>query len=140
MGRNHHILKPMITNRNGIPPFRSYFLAAHVVAPHWPSGSYALPRPKTGCPGAHWREGFRYQDSENVQNTNLQSNNSHLSGVVNRHGIKQEFCIHVASTRTEEAFWPPGKYCIYKKGESCPNGLQEGLFNSLDFSVLLTIL
>jgi hypothetical protein len=32
----------------------------------WQSGSYGLPRPKSGCPSGKngWREGWRYQDME----------------------------------------------------------------------------
>ncbi|XP_074613692.1 uncharacterized protein LOC141873557 [Acropora palmata] len=91
----------------------------------WPSGNYGLPKPRTGCPDRSWREGFRYHDSENAENTNWKSNKSHLSGNVTLHGIRQEFCIHL-NTRNEQIPWPRGKYCIYKKGGTCPFGLHEG--------------
>ncbi|KAL9984811.1 hypothetical protein ACROYT_G007146 [Oculina patagonica] len=91
----------------------------------WPSGSYGLPKPRSGCPSKQWREGFRYQDSENLENTNLKSNGSHLSGEVSPHGVRQEFCIHM-DTPGEKIPWPRGKYCIYRKGKTCPTGLQEG--------------
>ena len=92
----------------------------------WPSGSYGLPKPRSGCPYKEWREGFRYQDSENLENTNLKSNGSHLSGQVSPHGIRQEFCVHI-DTPGEQIPWPRGKYCIYRKGKTCPTGLQEGM-------------
>ena len=92
----------------------------------WPSGNYGLPKPRTGCPDRSWREGFRYHDSENAENTNWKSNKSHLSGNVTLHGIRQEFCIHL-NTRNEQIPWPRGKYCIYKKGGACPFGLHEGM-------------
>ena len=92
----------------------------------WPSGNYGLPKPRTGCPDRSWREGFRYHDSENAENTNWKSNKSHLSGNVTLHGIRQEFCIHL-NTRNEQIPWPRGKYCIYKKGGTCPFGLHEGM-------------
>lgn len=91
----------------------------------WPSGSYGLPKPSSGCPDNNWTEGFRYQDSENVENTNLKSNGSHLSGTVNQHGVRQEFCLHL-DTHEERIPWPRGKYCIYRKGRNCPVGLHEG--------------
>ena len=91
----------------------------------WPSGSYGLPKPKSGCPSKEWLEGFRYQDSENVENTNTKTNGSHFSGRVTPHGIRQEFCIH-KGTPGKRIPWPSGKYCIYRKGNSCPTGLREG--------------
>ncbi|XP_068708325.1 uncharacterized protein [Montipora foliosa] len=92
----------------------------------WPSGSYGLPKPRSGCPDNNWREGYRYHDSENVENSNFKSNKSKLSGNVTLHGIRQEFCIHLDQTTSERLPWPHGKYCIYKKGGTCPDGLQEG--------------
>ena len=103
----------------------SFILAVPVIQKTWPSGSYGLPKPRSGCPRKQWREGFRYQDSENLENTNFKSNGSHFSGKVNPHGIRQEFCIHM-DTPGEKIPWPRGKYCIYRKGKTCPTGLQEG--------------
>eukprot|EP00794_Sanderia_malayensis_P012753 gene12753-14060_t len=95
-----------------------------VSATDWPSGTYALPRPVDGCP-VDWKEGMRYQDSENMLNTNNKSASYHLSGSVNKHGVRQEFC-----TKTDDAkngiTWPTGQYCIYKYGYACPEGLVEG--------------
>ncbi|XP_048578632.1 uncharacterized protein LOC5514562 isoform X2 [Nematostella vectensis] len=91
----------------------------------WPSGSYGLPKPMTGCHGDKWREGFRYHDTENNDNQNNQSAISHLAGNVTLHGIRQEFCIHEGG-EGEERLWPQGQYCIYKKGALCPAGLNEG--------------
>ena len=93
---------------------------------NWPSGSYGLPKPRSGCPDRDWREGFRYHDSENAENTNLKSNRSHLSGRVTPHGVRQEFCMHLEPSG-KHISWPRGKYCIYRKGRICPDGLHEGL-------------
>ncbi|XP_073239970.1 uncharacterized protein [Porites lutea] len=101
-------------------------LALPVFPNKWPSGDYGLPKPTSGCPDKNWREGFRYQDSENVQNTNLISNGSHLSGRVSQHGVRQEFCMHHDTPAGESIPWPRGKYCIYRKGGKCPLGLSEG--------------
>ena len=102
-----------------------FLLVALVMRNTWPSGSYGLPKPKSGCPSKEWLEGFRYQDSENVENTNTKTNGSHFSGRVTPHGIRQEFCIH-KDTPGKRIPWPSGKYCIYRKGNSCPTGLREG--------------
>ena len=106
-------------------PF-SFILAVPVIQNTWPSGSYGLPKPSSGCPNKQWREGFRYQDSENLENINFKSNGSHFSGKVSLHGIRQEFCIHM-DTPGAKISWPRGKYCIYRKGKTCPTGLQEGM-------------
>ncbi|KAJ7379176.1 hypothetical protein OS493_017675 [Desmophyllum pertusum] len=98
---------------------------ASIIQNTWPSGSYGLPKPGSGCPNKQWREGFRYHDSENVENTNVKPNRSHLSGPVSPHGVRQEFCIHM-DTPGKNIPWPRGKYCIYRKGETCPTGLLEG--------------
>ena len=41
----------------------------------WPYGTYALPRPRRGCPPG-WRTGWRYQDNEDNRNTNSWSRES----------------------------------------------------------------
>ena len=90
----------------------------------WPEGTYSLPRPITGCP-TEWQEGMRYQDSENVLNSNKKSKSYHLSGSVNAHGVRQEFCTKV-DYNDGSGNWPPGQYCIYRYGPTCPLGLREG--------------
>lgn len=92
----------------------------------WPSGSYGLPRPITGCPN-YWKEGVRYQDTEDEHSNNKKSGSYHLSGSVNRHGVRQEFCTKEDSVFDEVGLqWPDGQYCIYKYGSECPEGLHEG--------------
>ena len=68
---------------------------------------------------------MRYQDSENVLNSNQKSNSYHLSGSVDDHGIRQEFCTKV-DPQTGKGDWPLGQYCIYRYGTRCPDGLKEG--------------
>ena len=118
-----------LTAKNMVAPGKAcpffFILAVPVNQNTWPSGSYGLPKPRSGCPRKQWREGFRYQDSENLENTNFKSNGSHFSGKVNPHGMRQEFCIHI-DTPGEKSSWPRGKYCIYRKGKTCPTGLQQG--------------
>lgn len=52
----------------------------------WPSGTYGLPMPLTGCPKAFdfsWQTGFYRQDTEDVKNENNRTIDSHLLGNVN---------------------------------------------------------
>lgn len=96
----------------------------------WPSGTYGLPRSKTGCPqpphGSEWETGWRVQDTENSNNENGFSDSFHLDAVVLDSHVNRSFCIkHVHKVGTGAKPWPLGQYCIYKKG-TCPVGLSEG--------------
>ncbi|XP_065670400.1 uncharacterized protein LOC100210679 isoform X1 [Hydra vulgaris] len=93
----------------------------------WPSGTYGLPEPATGCPNfgkTQWRRGYTYHNTEDENPANKRSQNYHFAGNFSQHGIQQRFCIKDDASGSNE-FWPEGKYCIYKKGV-CPNGLSEG--------------
>lgn len=96
----------------------------------WPSGSYALPMADTGCPegnGFTWFTGRRTEELENEQNKNKYSPNFHLMSKINTPDITRYFCVKNATETDEGRFkWPDGKYCIYKKGYSCPQGFHEG--------------
>lgn len=96
----------------------------------WPSGTYGLPMPLTGCPKAFnfsWQTGFYRQDTEDVKNENNRTIDSHLLGNVNNRYIEQSYCIKSTFTKSN-SFWPDGKYCIYKKGECPPNMLSGEIF------------
>ncbi|KAM7452633.1 hypothetical protein ABFA07_000282 [Porites harrisoni] len=93
----------------------------------WPSGTYGLPKPVNGCPAAdgfEWKTGYRFHDTEDDGTENQHSNSFHLAGEFSDEGIRHEFCIK--SEEDGAGRWPDGKYCIYKKGHSCPSGLEEG--------------
>ncbi|KAL9984820.1 hypothetical protein ACROYT_G007155 [Oculina patagonica] len=93
----------------------------------WPSGTYGLPKPVDGCPNAdgfEWKTGYRFHDTEDDGTENQHSDSFHLAGEFSDEGIKHEFCIKMDEDGGGR--WPDGKYCIYKKGSSCPTGLDEG--------------
>ncbi|XP_028397170.1 uncharacterized protein LOC114520990 isoform X2 [Dendronephthya gigantea] len=93
----------------------------------WPSGTYGLPKPKSGCPessGFLWKTGTRFYDTEDDGNENHNSDEYHLAGGVTEDGITWEFCMKTKDVGLKS--WPRGKYCMFKKGSTCPNGLQEG--------------
>ena len=79
---------------------------------------------------------MRYQDTENEFNSNQRSVSYHLSGLVDKHGIRQEFCTKI-DTNSGSGDWPSGQYCIYKFGTTCPLGLKEGEFQK-SFSGILS--
>ncbi|XP_028399914.1 uncharacterized protein LOC114523247 [Dendronephthya gigantea] len=101
----------------------------------WPSGSYGLPKPKSGCPNktSVWSEGWRFQDMEDspsVSRSRL-SNNSHFDNEIigYRNDIKRTFCMKQNSSGvgTDSALWPNGEYCIYKSGiGACPKNMSSG--------------
>ena len=83
----------------------------------WQSGSYGLPKPKSGCPGGQengWREGWRYQDMEDSNKSTSErsrvSIGSHmrvtLVGLVK--DVRRTFCMK-QNTGTQTRFWPKGK-------------------------------
>ena len=107
------------------------FLAA------WPSGTYGLPKPATGCPlatGFQWRTGYRFQHTEDgsrrggsfflhklpCRKCNKWSNGIHFpKGFGAKDHMKQHFCMKTGNGGSRN--WPRGNYCIFKKG-SCPSG------------------
>ena len=90
----------------------------------WPKGSYALPRPKSGCPitsGNTWKFGSRLYDIKFASSTN-----NYLRNTVSSLFFVENFCSRSPSIERSEANFPRGQYCVYKTGNSCPAGLQPG--------------
>jgi len=91
----------------------------------WPSGIYGFTKPNSGCPIApdfKWAEGSRTHDTGN---SNKVDPDSHFGGEQSNNVIESHFCMKTVETPT--AFpWPNGKYCLYKKGNSCPPNFEEG--------------
>jgi len=99
----------------------------------WPSGTYGLPEPASGCPVIDktntWKQGFTYHNTEDEFPANKRSQSYHFAANFSQHGIQQRFCVKdQALNNADESKnqWPEGKYCVYKKGGSCPDGLKEG--------------
>ena len=51
----------------------------------WPTGTYGLVKPKTGCPRS-WKEGYRSIDTESSRPNNYWSTPLHLFGRLQLHG------------------------------------------------------
>ncbi|KAJ7370800.1 hypothetical protein OS493_029790 [Desmophyllum pertusum] len=93
----------------------------------WPAGTYGIPKPASGCPyaeGFQWKEGWRSQDTDNTYSNNNKSAEFHLDGIVDSEKVNRSFCIKPADNNDRPS-WPPGQYCIYKKGKY-PTGLKLG--------------
>ena len=99
----------------------------------WPTGSYALPKPKSGC--AHslkteWHHGYRLHDSITSMNiTNIiRANLTHLRNSISPFYFVEEFCTKKQRLTNKRSMiqFPPGRYCIYKVGANCPSGFQNG--------------
>ncbi|XP_065937962.1 uncharacterized protein [Magallana gigas] len=86
----------------------------------WPSGTYTLVKPKSGCPPG-WREGWTYQDNEDGNNKNSFSYDPHFAGSFGRN-MKFFYCTKIANVGDRGGRWPAGNYCILQHGESCPAG------------------
>ncbi|XP_078382325.1 uncharacterized protein LOC144665012 [Oculina patagonica] len=91
----------------------------------WPSGTYGLPKAKSGCPeGYFWLEGTRYHDSEDNRPNNHWSVHYDLDGGISKGNMEQKFCIKTQTTANYIP-WPRGRYCIFKRG-NCPHHFTEG--------------
>ncbi|XP_068728132.1 uncharacterized protein [Montipora capricornis] len=96
----------------------------------WPAGKYGIPKPVMGCPradGFQWMAGWRSQDTNNNLSKNRKSISFHLDGAVDVKKVNRSFCLKTATmTDLNRTTWPPGQYCVYKKGPDCPAGLKNG--------------
>ena len=89
----------------------------------WPKGTYALPRPTTGCPDSYstWHSGYRIHD---LEGNNHWSSVNHFYPVPTNsgHHVQQSFCCKTEAELDKLAWtFLPGQYCLVKKG-NCPSG------------------
>ena len=98
--------------------------------PQWPNGLYGLPMADTqdACPTS-WQFGTRFQDTESIIipfiGGNKWSSPCHLGGELAKLHLRSAFCMKTDTSQdpTSPAIeWGKGKYCVMKKGTSCPNG------------------
>ncbi|XP_071173263.1 uncharacterized protein [Mytilus edulis] len=99
-----------------------FFLFHSVMAVSWPSGTYTLIKPKSGCP-SNWKIGWRHQDNEDNNNQNSVSSPHHFAGSFGRN-TKMYYC--TKNTYSGSGSWPKGNYCILKYGSYCPSGFSNG--------------
>lgn len=104
-----------------------YFYSASSM---WPAGTYALPMADSGCPeggGFTWYTGHRTEELERDENRNRHSPNIHLKTKIGNPEIERYFCVkNSTKADKEKPKWPNGKYCIYKKGDLCPQDFHKG--------------
>ncbi|XP_032230687.1 uncharacterized protein LOC5506407 isoform X1 [Nematostella vectensis] len=97
--------------------------------PLWPKGRYGLPRPRSDCPmnsGFAWTTGSRFQA---LYPASYSSAKIHLYGSVTSEGVTQSFCIKNTTDGDQvRPEWPPGKYCIFAKGNTCPKSMRGGWY------------
>ncbi len=53
-------------------------------------------------------------------------NKTHLLNTISSAYFVEEFCIKSPEGEESPSYFPPGKYCVNKVGESCPDGFQTG--------------
>ena len=91
----------------------------------WPSGSYGLPRPKSGCPGGKkngWYECWRFQDMEDDDKSTSErsriSSGSHMDVTLvgDKIDVNRTFCMK-QNTRIDARFWPKGKIFLYMQND-----------------------
>lgn len=81
----------------------------------WPSGTFALPRPKLGCPESNdfdWKFGWRFQDTEDTNPKSGRSESFHLDADVELSRgsyVNRSFCNKEKdSLLKREKAWPQG--------------------------------
>ena len=81
----------------------------------WPSGTFALSRPKLGCPESNdvdWKVGWRFQDTEDTNPRNGRSESFHLDADVELSRgsyVNRSFCNKEKDSSWEkEKAWPQG--------------------------------
>ncbi|KAK3760851.1 hypothetical protein RRG08_034693 [Elysia crispata] len=80
------------------------------VNPKFPSGAYALPGPREGCPNAEiFKVGVRRHDM--LDDSKI---------------VELVTCTSDGSNPSATAEWPIGNYCIFRKGGFCPKNFFEG--------------
>ncbi|XP_055353214.1 uncharacterized protein LOC129599100 isoform X2 [Paramacrobiotus metropolitanus] len=91
----------------------------------WPAGTYALLEAADGCPAGDWRKGSRFQDSEDRNNRNDWAVllTSLTTSRFSPEGVRLHFCVKTTPFSPYEPDWPPGQYCLFKKGP-CPIGFE----------------
>ena len=99
---------------------------ANQLSSAWPRGKYAIPKTAKGCPRG-WSTGSRYQDNEDTRSAPIPTS----TGISTRmdvwvvRNLRMHYCVKTSIGSTSTT-WPAGKYCIARKGGSCPTGFSSG--------------
>ena len=97
---------------------------------YWPDGLYGLPMAASGCPNdpsVNWRLGTLYQDCEDTDPETHHSFSFNLKASIIQGDVERSFCMKTTTFfDSRRKAWPPGKYCIYLSGRSCPLGMTAG--------------
>ncbi|XP_063965620.1 uncharacterized protein LOC129275953 isoform X2 [Lytechinus pictus] len=97
----------------------------------WPDGKYALPEAATlsgdTCPNTEhltWDFGMLYQVTTNSGNTCSRGN--HLTNYCTK-DFRTYYCTKNTAKAAPSSWpWMPGVYCVFKVGQTCPNGFNVG--------------
>lgn len=94
----------------------------------WPRGTYALPKPKSGCPGQFtWSTGERHQMTKAESPQNHWYHHNHFDAVLHKEALTMRFCVkEIPSASNYDLLWPSGDYCIYQYGGQCPPYFTQG--------------
>ena len=101
---------------------------------HWPSGSYTMPKPKSGCPHTDkttWKEAWRFQDLENdAKQGSKFSSNFHMDAKIVNNDLERGFCTN--NNQGVQEPWPVGSYCLYRNANHCPPNMTQGFIEWYD--------
>ncbi|XP_076466665.1 uncharacterized protein LOC143297939 [Babylonia areolata] len=89
----------------------------------FPGGSYAFPMPKGGCPPGH-----SFQTAVVTTTYNKVHGSDYSAGVMEdtlgSGGVLTSYLCTRNSPHDNAMRWPPGLYCLYRVGGSCPEDFQ----------------
>ena len=97
----------------------------------WPEGSFALPMSVYDCPQTehfNWiRSKLTLESKTEMETPHQWSVYYHVRGRLDTKYAALHFCSKLSdfitsNVRTAAPKWPPGNYCIFKAGDSCPTG------------------
>ncbi|XP_005088874.2 uncharacterized protein LOC101856539 [Aplysia californica] len=60
------------------------------------------------------------------QTESFTSKSYHLAGTVSGARVEHEFCVNDGNAISSKQMWPSGRYCIFRYGDSCPEGFENG--------------
>ncbi|RUS81615.1 hypothetical protein EGW08_010628 [Elysia chlorotica] len=87
----------------------------------FPGGNYAFPAHSTGCPDDSFTLGSRTQVNAGG---NYKRSPFDIGFNVSDNKVEKKFCIK--DSPANDVFWPGANFCMYRRGDKCPEGFNTG--------------
>lgn len=92
---------------------------------YWPHGNYGLLKPKSGCPvdvDEEWSEGHRghFGNGHNYKSYDFDAYGEYEQVYFIHHFCIRQQVDDPSIMPRYQTYWEPGKYCIFRKKDICP--------------------